>query len=378
MSPGRRLKVAVNGVAMAPGGGLTVLVNQARELAADADRFDITYFVSPRAVRALEPVAGPHRIRVPFDEDPPYARRLRWEQITLPRILRDEGFDVLYGSGNFAVLRSPVPQVVLHHNPHHHATRRDVGAGRLLARMRVERVLARAGARRAEGFVCLTRAAADALRGAGFPEPTAIIPSGVPRDWPEPDDKLPLECEQCRFAGGFALAVHNWGRAKRLPWLVRTWIDDPVLSKRHLVLVGRPIPGGDQDVLRPMLQSPEVASIVHHVEGAPREAVAALYRAADVYISASVLEAFPLTPLEALDFGTPPALSRTPQHTEVAGNAATYFGIEDAGELCAAVAEAIERRDALLEAGRRRLEELTWRRHVDLLAGELERVSVLR
>ena len=150
------MRLAVNAVGLAPGGGLTYLINQALEFRKFSD-LDMTYFVSPRCEDSLRARVSEAVVRVPFEEAPGYRKRIWWEQLELPKILRQERFDALYLPGGFAIFKSPIPQLIVDHNPHHHAKVKEVGINRLWLRGRVERFFAKLSARRAERVVYLSK-----------------------------------------------------------------------------------------------------------------------------------------------------------------------------------------------------------------------------
>src|SRR5690606_6753441 len=54
-----------------------------------------------------------------------------------------------------------------------------------------------------------------------------------------------------------------------------------------------------------------------------------LYRSAAVYVSASELEAYPLTLHEAASQGCPMVLTDIPPHREIAGSRAVYYRVGD-------------------------------------------------
>jgi glycosyltransferase involved in cell wall biosynthesis len=112
---------------------------------------------------------------------------------------------------------------------------------------------------------------------------------------------------------------------------------------------------------------------VHHISGVSRATVATLYRRASLYVSASALEAFPLTPYEAMSFGVPCVLSDIPTHREVAGDAAIYFGLGDAESLSYALRNAADNRAALVER-MRKLRLPTWPENVRRLEAEFGRL----
>jgi glycosyltransferase involved in cell wall biosynthesis len=371
-------RVAVNAVGLAPGGGLTFLCNQAREFERDRQEWNITYFVAPRSVDRLHHEVAREHVRVPFDTPPSYHRRVFWEQVSLPRLLAREGFDLLYSPGGFATFASPVPQLVLHHNPYHHAGREELGLTPQLLRYRLERTAAKASARRAESLVYLSQAFARAMAEVGFPPPTAVIHSGVAVDWPsaEVEPGIPLACEHCH-RDSYCLAVHNWVPGKRLDWLVRHWETIASRTRRHLVVVGQPVDRRMAERLRAALRGLGPNPPVHLLEGVPRDVVGALFRHAHTYISASTLEAFPLTPFEAMSFGVPCVLSDIPEHREVAGDAALYFPRSDVGGLAAALVEADQRRDELAALGHSAASR-GWRESVNALEAELLKLTSQR
>lgn len=363
---GSQIRVAVNALALAPGGGETFLVNQAREFLHEDD-LELTYFVSPRIEDSLVRAVGQSHIRVVFDKHPPLVRRFYWEQFVMPRLLRRENFDALYSPGGFAILRSPIPQLVLSHNPNHHATKAQIGDWRLYLRVRMERWFSRLSLRRAERFVNLSQSFSDTMNALGFPK-AVVIPSGVAADLAEPAPALPLSCERCRDHG-FALAVHNWYLHKNLGWLVETWNVLEADDFPHLVIVGSPVRRlGPQDFLDRV--DPRR---IHFLESLSRSDVAALYSRARVYLSAASLEAFPQTPFEAMRFEVPCVLSDIPSHREVAEDAAFYFRLEDTAAFTEAVGKALADPSGVVAAGRSRTREdrFQWRSHVARLAEEL-------
>jgi glycosyltransferase involved in cell wall biosynthesis len=368
----RRLRLAVNAVAYAPGGGLTYLVNQARELETHDD-WDITYFVSPRCFDRLNEVVPGDRIRIPFARRPSLRTRVSWEQLKLPVILAKEGYDILYVLGAFAVFRSPIPQAVLDANPNHHARYADVGDLRTFLRGRFERVAARFSARRAESVIYLSHSYSEAMQAIGFPAPDVVLPSGVSEDWAgaSDDDDVPLACEHCR-EGGYVLAVHNWYPHKQIEWLVESWVEAP--GGRHLVVVGQK-PGGRRGQRVSVLENdPSVRSVVHMVDGVSRAALARLFEGARLYVSAATLEAFPLTPFEAMSFGVACVLSDIGPHREIVGDAAEFFTPLDKFDLIRALERADRAHSTLVEKGRNRARP-RWSENVDMLLEALEALT---
>ncbi|GAC1439366.1 MAG: hypothetical protein NVSMB51_17180 [Solirubrobacteraceae bacterium] len=123
--------------------------------------------------------------------------------------------------------------------------------------------------------------------------------------------------------------------------------------------------------LAPELRAPGV-SLLGRVSERRLES---LYGGALALVSASWLEGYGLTPLEALARGVPPVVSDLPVYRETLGDGALRFAAGDERGLAAALLR-IEReprlRAELVAAGRRHLERLTWPRAAELTHAVLE------
>src|SRR5262249_9484976 len=86
----------------------------------------------------------------------------------------------------------------------------------------------------------------------------------------------------------------------------------------------------------------------------------ALYRGASVFVYPSRFEGFGIPVIEAMACGVPCVVSSHPSLDEAAGDAAVRADPEDADAIAAAVREALERRDDLVERGRTNARRFTW------------------
>ncbi len=100
-----------------------------------------------------------------------------------------------------------------------------------------------------------------------------------------------------------------------------------------------------------------------------------LYEHAGVFVYPSRYEGFGIPPLEAMALGCPVVASNAASLPEVCGDAALYFGPDDASALANAIRRVMtepETRRSLVELGRKRLEHHDWenaaRVHLGLLA----------
>src|SRR6266550_4994357 len=103
----------VNGLAASAGGGLTYLRNVVPHLSAKGD-VSATVLLSPGLREEFNSLPGVVFLEANLEANP--ARRLWQEQTMLRRLVRQSGADVLISTGNFALRKSPVPQILLSRN----------------------------------------------------------------------------------------------------------------------------------------------------------------------------------------------------------------------------------------------------------------------
>lgn len=270
-----------------------------------------------------------------------------WVAVTLPRLARAHGADVIHHPLPAAAPRAGTPQVITVH---------DLAFARLPehfdARFRTfARIAHRRAARRADAVLCVSETTAAAVRELWGVAPERIV-----------------------------VAPH--GPGQELP-------DTPARERRHFLYVGDDEPRKDLATLLEAHRRHRASS------GDPRELVVAggaeiaapgvrcelrpgpsrlaqLYAGALALVHPALYEGFGMTPLEAMRTGTPVIAAAAPGVTEVCGDAARYFEPGDPEGLAAAMAELAsspERRGELVGRGRRRVAQYSWessaRRHLD-------------
>lgn len=305
--PGRPLRVLVNGVAARTGGGATYLDEQAGALA-PIDGMQLTIHVTGDVAERLD--ARPD-VRVVSHPRRPLPLRLLWEQVVLAWVARRH--DVVWSTGNFALLCTRTPQLLTAQNIWYFAVLPPGSprpAWRFRCLMALQRPLARASVRRATHVVAVSQTMAGAMS-ATRTGPVTVVQNACPHI--EPDVPFTPPVERYVLAVGHDLPHKDWERLiaavacdETLPPLV---IAGACTRSRRAEL--------EQRAARGRLFLLGTIS--------DRARLAALYRNARAVVVHSHLESFGLTACEALSLRCAVAASDIPAHREVCGDAAHLY-----------------------------------------------------
>lgn len=368
------MRVLVNALAAGPGGGGTYAQEQLAALGTLPD-IELTVLATEATAERLRE-GCPAAVRIVEKPARSLPLRLCYEQFVLP--LMACAYDVVYLTGNFAMFGSPRPQVVTFQNPAHFGRRqraywRTRYSARARLRLELERLAALASVRRAEAAIAISRSLRAAMEEDVGEQAHVHLLLSAPPSMPEPKPgAAPPETP----SPPYVLAVANDYPHKDWDGLVsafRLHADLPQLvivgAWRHEGRLRELFAGDGGNATRRVTFLGEVAD---------RRQVAALYRNASCYVAHSFLEAFPLTPSEALAHGLPVVASDIPPHREVCGDDALFYPLSDPGALAEAVRRAIGGRGQPLQALPRRGSR-TWldnaRELADILRGVVSRTS---
>lgn len=353
-----RPRVLVNALAFGSGGGRAYLTNVLRELARDDRGLAITLLAQRGRLDGLD-LGGvePLEIELPGRS---VLSRLLYEELVLPFRARD--FDVLYCTNDLSPAFGKCPTVVLLRNLNIYDRRwYDDRRTRTLARM------VGWGVPRARRLLFPSRAAADLIGRHVEIEPSRVrvVPYGIDtaifastRVEREPFVFLPAAVERHK---NVELAIRGLAASS-----------DAALELR---IAG----GADNDPayraeLDGLAAELGVAERVRYLGQVPYGEIARLYAAARATLFPSFIETFGHPVLESMASGTPVICSEIPTFREIAGDAATFVGLDDAAAMGAAIDAADPASDRIV-TGRRRAAEFCWSRTVDGLAEVLHEVA---
>jgi len=368
----------INCLAATAGGGLTYVRNVIPHLAGEPD-LRLTAVVSPTLREELHGFNN-----VDFLElDVPPSRRFSYEQTKLPGLIRHCGADVLLSTGNFALRKSPVPQILLSRNSIY--TSRDYfrdllsrGEYRAWLDTRVRSVLAKKSIYWADVSVAPSEAFAAELRRwtarqviaihHGF-DHDAFLRDSSPLA-PEVEAKLRQTEGSLRL-----LFVSHYNYYRNFETLLRAL---PLLRDRlagrsiKLLLTCELAPGKNPGAYRPdraadLVKKLDLADTVVELGTIPYPHLHQLYARADLYVSPAYTETFAHPLVEAMASGLPIAASDLDVHREICGDAAVYFERFSSEELAACVARLAlspETAKRMADIGRERAREFSWKAHV--------------
>jgi glycosyltransferase involved in cell wall biosynthesis len=299
------------------------------------------------------------------------ASRMLWEQLTLPRIGRRLGADVIFCPGNVGLLLRGrgSPRVVITM----HVSQPWVLPGSYPLRQAVYlRSLGRLTVRGADAIVTTTEVTRteliDAL--AISPAKVARVADGVDTDLfkPQGDDAPALHFLDSRgVRPPYLLSVSMIFEWKNFRNLIAAY--DLLRQKRPtreaLVIAGRV---GDRAVyagLLRLIRQRKLTEHVHILTDVGDDLLPGLYRQSRLYVFPSYFEGFGLTALEAMACGVPVAASNASVMPEVNGDAAVYFDPFDIYDTAAMIGRALDDEDlrgTLRNRGLARAQEFSWHR----------------
>jgi glycosyltransferase involved in cell wall biosynthesis len=376
------IRLFVNALAASAGGGLTYVRNLIPELERRSDVS--TTVLLPAALRAeFAPSAN-----VDFCECTPKRGFGRYwsEQTLLPRIITKSGANILLSTGNFALWRSPVPQILLSRNALYLSQdfyrdlrqRRDL---RLWLDTRIKGALARRSIRTADCTIAPTSAFAADLA-CWVDKPVRGLHHGFDAEhFFRDNNSLPLDTrQQLEHAEGCLklLFVSHYNYYRNFETLLRALpLLRDRLAPRHVRLVltckleSGANPGAYKaDGAANLARQLRVETLVIQLGAVPYRALHHVYRACDVYVTPAYAESFAHPLVEAMASGLPVVASDIAVHREICGGAARYFQSHSPEDAASAICETIdssEVRSQQCEIGRLRAEEFSWRKHVDAL-----------
>jgi glycosyltransferase involved in cell wall biosynthesis len=369
----------INALAASAGGGLTYIRNVLPHLAAQPD-LRVTVALSSGL---REEFCGFGNVEF-LDPQVSHARRFWYEQSELPNLIGRCRADVLLSTGNFALRKSPVPQILLSRNSLYTSSDfyRDLRSRheyRAWLDTHLRALIAKRSIRWADVTVAPSEAfAAELRRWTGAP--VLAIHHGFDQEnfvsdssplGPEVEEKLRAAEPSLKL-----LFVSHYNYYRNFETLIRALplLRDQMMGRQvKLLLTCSLVAGKNPGAYRPeaaaaLVKKLGVSDMVVELGAIPYRQLHLLYSRADVYVTPAYTETFSHPLVEAMASGIPVVASDLAVHQEICGVAAAYFPPFSAEALAGIVAQVVaspETSRHMAAAGLERASQFSWKTHVE-------------
>jgi glycosyltransferase involved in cell wall biosynthesis len=387
-------RLFINGLAASAGGSLTYLRNVIPELARRS-HIATTVLLTSALRQEFREAQNVSLVEADSFNSP---HRFLHEQTTLRTLLRRSDAQVLISAGNFALWKSPVPQILLSRNSLYTSADflRDVRARRdyaIWADMRIKALFAYRSIRLADLTVAPSEAFARELTAWTGREVVALHHGFNAEAFASDATPLPVEAQTQLGEGNDVLRLlfvshYNYYRNfetlfRAIPILKKALQDKGKKVKLYLTcrLDSKENPGTYKAESALSLVS-ELRAERNIVElgTIPYRSLHHLYPACHIYVTPAYAESFAHPLVEAMSSALPIVASELPVHREICENAAVYFPRFSPAELADRVLHLHADQELaarLSRSGRARAKDFSWETHVtgllDLAADLIKR-----
>jgi len=373
----------INALAASAGGGLTYVSNVIPRLAV---RNDVRTTVLLGSALRGEIIETARVTVLPEEGSASSGGRFWFEQSKLPGLIRRSGADILLSTGNFAIFRTPVPQILLSRNALYLSSDflrdlRERGDYRLWLDTELKSTLARWSVRAADRTVAPSAAfARDLQQWTG--KYVASIHHGFDHEAFFRDlTPLPRETQSrvAETSGSLRLLfVSHYNYYRNFETLIRALA---ILKKKLLPRTVRLIftcklkaqdnPGDYYaDAAVELVRHLGLSQEIVELGTVPYPSLHHLYRACDLYVTPAYAETFAHPLVESMASGLPVIASDLAVHREICGDAARYFprfSAEALAELISQASQSTEQIAAMRATGLSRSLDFSWDKHVEEL-----------
>lgn len=346
------------------GGALTYLMNFSRMLAKVDKNNEYFLIMESGEVKKVSFIADNIRfIRMPFLSRKT-VRRLLWQQIILPILLRRAGIDVLYSAVNIAPILSYCPVVLAFRIPPKVLT-----SGVKNPRSMLRYYLMRKSLATAKYVITVSKLASEEIvRFFSIPEQKIhIVYHGVSDTFHDVSN-ISISKNGINFATleqPFILSVSNLHRHKNYLNLVKAY---KILRQEHdcqhkLVIIGAVLNKDYFRELKNLVCDLDLAGDVVFIPGVSNDKLPSWYNSADVYVLPSLHETFGMTILEAMVCRTPVVTSNVSAMPEIGDKAALYFNPHNPEDIAAIIWRVISNpglQRRMVELGKQRAANFSW------------------
>ena len=377
-------KIFINALASTAGGGVTYLRNVLPRLSAWSHLHDFFVFLPASFDAAWIDKCRSFLAVMPAPSLSGIGARVWWEQRSLRNLIHQQQGDLLISLGNFALLKSPVPQILfcrneLYFSDYFKADLRKRKAWKMLIDLKVKTWLSNLSLRASTACVAPTKAMAAHLLRAGLSsEKVNVLPFGFDSEVFRAPQRQPLSLEVGKLVKSpetqslLYVSHYNYFRNFETLLAALPLIKESLGESVRLILTtdlksGENYGGYKTDEAAAMIEKLGIKDCLVMLGAVEYGQLANVYQAADVFVCPSYAESFGHPMLEAMAHDLPIVAANLPVHREVCAEAAVYFDVFDERQLADQVIRVIRERqlrDRLIQAGKARVKEFSWATHV--------------
>lgn len=392
-------RILINALASTAGGGITYLKNVLPRLPEFDVKHQYLVIVPPQFVNAYFQFASDRVAIETIYGTSRTVTRMLMEQTGLRAVIRRREMQVLVSLGNFAMLASPVPQILFNRNDLLFSTRFEADLrqrklrGALLAH-KIKSWLARQSIRRATINVTPTAAFAERIKShrklqhieietlrfgfdsAGFSSNRNPLPQSTIA-------KLNLNdnCRRLLFVSHYNYFRNFETLIRALP-IIKSGLKQQTGENVQLVLTtdirrGANYGGYDATAAAELIDKLGVRGDIAMLGAVEYDKLHQIYRHCDIFVCPSYSESFGHPLVEAMASGVPVVSADLPVHREICGEAAVYFDVFDENDLARKCLRALTEKnlpEQMKAAGLTRSRQFSWDEHVRQLIALINRV----
>lgn len=301
-------------------------------------------------------VYGPHSRSV--------LRKVTWEQVKLPSILKREKIDLMFSPTPVTTLYSPCPIVVAIRNPNLFMSLKlkDV---RYIGRNWLLMLITRISAKKAAGIIVVSRYSRDeAARVLGIDhDKTEVIYHGIGQQFLERSNRSITDYFEvsCPYILNVSTIQKHKNQLRLIDAFAKLCTGDDL--GYDLVIAGGIESKDDYQRMVLKIKQYDLEKRVHYLGEIPYHDLPSLYQGATVFVMPSLLESFGHPLVEAMASGVPVVASNTTAIPEICGDAAIYFDplmIDEMSNSMRSVLLDEDLRGQLVVAGYNRVNAFSW------------------
>jgi glycosyltransferase involved in cell wall biosynthesis len=391
------IHVFINALAASAGGGLTYIRNVLPRLAIRKD-VRVTVLLSTALRDEFSESARVSILRASCPTGT--ARRFWFEQYKSPELIRRSGAEALLSTGNFALFRSPVPQILLSGNTLYTSLDfvrdlRNRGEYWMWLDNAAKGTLARWSVNVADCTVAPSVAFAGELHRWTGSNIVAIHHGFGHESFFRDQTPLPpdVEAKLSSARGSLRLLfVSHYNYYRNFETLIRA---TAILKKKlhpgtiRLILTcklnSENNPGNYRaEMAAALVRELGIGEEVIELDSVPYGSLHSIYRACDIYVTPAYAETFAHPLVEAMASGLPVIAADLAVHREICGEAALYFprfSPEMLAERVMQTSQSAEQGAAMRERGLLRAQDFNWDRHIEelllLMHGLIQKMKLL-